>query len=131
VFQIKNKMNQKTRKIIGWTLTVLVSVVFLMSAFMKLKGGEELAKGSAMIGLTESGMRIIGIIEILSLTLFIIPRTGVLGTLLLAAYLGGAIVTHLEHGQAVIMPVAIECIVWIAAVIRFPELGRRLLNKPV
>jgi hypothetical protein len=123
-------MNQKTRKIIGWTLTVLVSIVFIMSAFMKLKGGEELAKGSAMIGLTESGMRIIGIIEILSITLFIIPRTGVLGTLLLAAYLGGAMVTHLEHGQPFVMPMAIQCIVWIAALIRFPELGKRLFNKP-
>jgi hypothetical protein len=122
-------MNQKTRKIIGWVLAILVSLVFIMSAFMKLKGGEELAKGSAMIGLTETDLRIIGIIEILSILLFIIPRTGVLGTLLLAAYLGGAIVTHLEHGQAFTAPLLIQCIVWITAVIRFPELSKRLLNK--
>ncbi|NCI51795.1 DoxX family protein [Sediminibacterium roseum] len=122
-------MSQKTRTIVGWSLTALVALVLLMSASMKLKGGEELARNAAMVGLTAKAMFYIGLLELVSLALFIIPRTGVLGTLLLAAYLGGAIVTHLEHGQPAFMPVAVQCMVWIAAVIRFPELGRRLVGK--
>lgn len=131
MFQIKNNMNQKTRNIIGWSLTVLISLVVLMSAFMKLKGGEEMVKNSAMIGLTATSIFVIGIVELLSIVLFIIPRTGVLGTLLLAAYLGGAIVTHLEHADKFTVPLILQCIVWITAVIRFPELSKRLLGKSV
>jgi hypothetical protein len=122
-------MTQKTRNIIGWTLTGLLAFVFISSAFMKLTGSEEVVKGAASMGLTAGAMQLIGIIEISSILLFVFPRTGLLGTLLLAAYLGGAIVTHLEHGQPFIVPVIIQAVLWITAVIRFPELSRRLFLK--
>lgn len=124
-------MTQKVKNIIGWTLTGVLAFIFASSAFMKLTGSEEVVKGAAAMGLTAGTMQLIGIIEIVSIALFIIPRTGLLGTLLLAAYLGGAIVTHLEHGQPFIMPVMIQAVVWITAVIRFPELSRRLLQKKI
>ncbi len=122
-------MSPKTRKIIGWVLTGLLAFVFLSSAFMKLKGGAEMAKGAAAFGLTLGTIQIIGVVEVISLVLFAIPRTGLLGTLLLAAYLGGAIATHLEHNMPIMVPVIIQCILWITAVIRFPELSRRLMGS--
>jgi hypothetical protein len=122
-------MTQKTKNITGWSLSILLALVFLASASMKLMGGEEIAKGAAMMGLSAGGLQLIGVIEVLSIGLFLIPRTGILGTLLLAAYLGGAIVTHLEHGQPVMVPVIIQCMVWITAVIRFPELVGRMMGK--
>lgn len=122
-------MTQKTKNIIGWILTALVSLVFIASASMKLMGGEELAKNAATMGLTADSIKIIGVLELLCIVVFIIPRTGVLGILLVAAYLGGAIVTHLEHNQPIIMPLIVQAIAWTAALIRFPELGRRLAGK--
>ncbi len=122
-------MSTKTRKIIGWVLTGLLAFVFLSSAFMKLKGGAEMAKGAANFGMTLGIMQMIGVVEVISIVLFIIPRTGLLGTLLLAAYLGGAIATHLEHHLPIVAPVIIQCIVWITATIRFPELSKRLMGS--
>lgn len=122
-------MTQKAKNIIGWALTGILAFVFISSAFMKLTGSEEVVKGAASMGLTAGTMQLIGIIEIGSILLFIFPRTGLLGTLLLAAYLGGAIVTHLEHGQPFMIPVIIEVILWITAVIRFPELSKRLFTR--
>jgi hypothetical protein len=122
-------MNSKTRNIIGWVLTGLLAALFLFSASMKFMPNGDAAKGMAAMGLSASNVMLIGVVEILSLLFFIIPRTGLLGTLLLAAYLGGAIATHLEHGQSVMMPVIIECVVWITAVIRFPELSKRLTGN--
>ena len=119
-------MTQKTRNIVGWALTGLVALAFIASASMKLMGGEEMEKNAALMGLTADSLKTIGILELVCIVLFIFPRTGVLGTLLVAAYLGGAIVTHLEHGQPFIAPVVIQCITWIAAVIRFPELLKRI-----
>ncbi len=124
-------MSPKTRNIIGWILTGLIALVFLGSGAMKIMGGEEAMKGAAMMGLSAGTLKMIGVVEILSVILFIIPRTGLLGTLLLAAYMGGAIATHLEHGLPFIAPAVIQAVVWITATIRFPELSRRLMGSTV
>lgn len=125
----QNKMTQKTKNILGWTLSILLALVFVGSGSMKLIGGEQVAKGAVTMGLSVGGLQLIGVIEIISILLFLIPRTGILGTLLLAAYLGGAIVTHLEHQQSFLAPVLIQCLVWITATIRFPELSSAIIGK--
>lgn len=122
-------MTTKTQNIINWVLAGLVAIIFLGSAFMKLSGSEEAVKGATALGLSASAFKMIGVVELLSIILFIIPRTGILGTLLLAAYMGGAIATHLEHNESILAPCAIAAFVWIAAVIRFPELRSRIMTK--
>jgi CBS-domain-containing membrane protein len=81
------------------------------------------------MGLTADTVRVLGIVEVLSILLFIIPRTGVFGAMLLSAYIGGAIATHLEHAMSVVMPVVIECVIFITAAIRFPEIASRLFGS--
>ena len=122
-------MTEKTRNITGWVLTGLISFVFIASGVMKLIGGEEIVKATTALGVSLGVFKLLGVIELVSVLLFIIPRTGLLGTLLLTAYLGGAIATHLEHQQSVLTPVIIECLLWITATIRFPELSKRLLGN--
>ena len=121
-------MSQKTITITGWIFTFILALLFSMSAFMKLTQNEAALAQAAAIGLDAATYRFIGVIEIVSLMLFIVPRTGVLGTLLLAAYLGGAIVTHLQHQQPIVVAVGVQMLLWITAVIRFPELRQRLLT---
>lgn len=120
-------MSQRTIKITGWVLTIIVGFMFTMSAFMKLTKNETALEQAASFGIDGNTYLIIGIIEIISLILFIIPRTAVLGTLLLVAYMGGAIVTHLQHQDSIIMAVVIQVVLWITAFVRFPELKQRLL----
>ncbi len=124
-------MSPQTKNIINWVLGGLVSLFFLYSAYGKLTGagGPDAAAMVTSLGLDAGTMKMIGIIEILSAILFIYPRTGVLGTLLLAAYMGGAIATLLEHGISIMTPVIISAIVWIVAVIRFPELRSRISSN--
>jgi hypothetical protein len=122
-------MSDKLKKIIYWILTGLVAFVFVGSALGKLTADADALKMAEGFGLNAQNYAILGVIEIISIILFIIPRTGVLGTLLLAAYMGGAIATHLEHGQSVIAPCVIQTFLWIVAVYRFPELKSRLLKS--
>ncbi len=122
-------MSQKTITIAGWALTLILALLFAMSAFMKLSGSEEVVAQAAVVGLDAGTYRIIGIIELVALIFFIIPRTGILGTLLLVAYMGGAIVTHLEHQQPISTAVTIQVLLWITAIIRFPELRQRLFPR--
>jgi hypothetical protein len=122
-------MTSKTKNIINWVLTGLVAFIFLGSAANKLIGGEEALKMASGIGLDKGSFTVLGIIEIVSVILFIIPRTSVLGSLLLVAYMGGAIATHLTHGQAIGGPIGISVFLWLVLAYKFPELSQKLLNK--
>ena len=121
-------MNTKSNNLIYWILTGLVSLIFIGSASGKLFPNDEALKMAASFGLDAKTNTILGIVELLSLILFVIPRTGILGTFLLVAYMGGAIATHLEHGQSIIAPFIIESFLFLVAFYRFPELRTKLLN---
>jgi hypothetical protein len=121
-------MSKKSSDLIYWVLTGLVSLIFIGSASGKFFANEEALKMAASFGLDAKTNTILGIVELLSLILFVFPRTGILGTLLLAAYMGGAIATHLEHGQSIIAPCIIQTILLLVAFYRFPELRTKLLN---
>jgi hypothetical protein len=121
-------MTIKTRKIIGWLLSGLTGLMLSASAVDKIMGSAHALQMGASFGLSAGTYSLLGIIEILSVVLFLYSRTGILGTLLLSSYFGGAIATHLQHQQNILFPAAIEAVVWIAAVIRFPELINRIFN---
>jgi DoxX-like family len=122
-------MSTKTKNIINWVLAGLVGFIFLGSAYAKLSGGADGIKMAESIGINASDYFMVGIVELIAIVLFLIPRTGILGTLLLVAYMGGAIAAHLGHGLPIAAPAGIAAFVWIVAVIRFPELTQRILGK--
>jgi len=121
-------MLHKAIKITGWALTIIIAFMLSMSALLKLTQDETAVAQASSIGIDAATYVFIGIIEIISLLLFVIPRTGIIGTLLLAAYFGGAIVTHLQHQQPIAIALTLQIAVWVTAFIRFPELKQRLLT---
>lgn len=121
-------MTAKTRNIINWSLAGVVGFVFIGSATGKFLGSAETIQMAKGIGLSAETFRILGIVELLSALLFLFPRTGVLGTFLLTAYMGGAMAAHLTHGLPVVGPAVIEAIIWVVALVRFPELRGRLFQ---
>ena len=89
---------KKTTRIISIVLMVLVSLSLVMSAIMKIIGSQQVIDGLGKAGLGNYIM-LIGIIELVSVLLFLIPKTHRLGFLLLCSYLGGAISIELATGQ--------------------------------
>ena len=122
-------MTSKKRNIINWILSGLIAFIFVGSAIAKLIANAEALSAAAKFGLNESTYTFLGIIELVAVALFLYPRTGILGTLLLVAYMGGAIATHVEFAQPLAPPMIVSTFLWIVAVIRFPELTNRVLNK--
>jgi hypothetical protein len=122
-------MTIKTKTTISLILTILVSALFIFSAVGKMAGTKEVIEGAKAMGISPATMRNIGIVELIITLLFASNRTGVIGGVLLLAYMGGAIATHLEHGQSVVAPIAIAVFVGLVALFRFPELSLRILNK--
>ena len=124
-----NKTSEKTKRIIYWVLTGLVAFVFLGSAAGKLFANEEALKMANGFGLDAKTYTMLGIVELACAILFIIPRTGIVGTMLLAAYMGGAIASHLEHGVSIVAPCIVQTFMLAVAFYRFPELRTKLLNS--
>lgn len=121
-------MSPKTRKIIYWTLTGFVALILTGSAMGKLTGGNQAVEMAKGLG-GNTNLIILGILELSIVALWLIPKTGVLGTLLAIAYIGGAMAVHFVNSQSILAPAIIQIVIWLVAVYRFPELTKRLFNK--
>ena len=103
---------------VGRVISVLASLMFLMSAGMKLKGGPELAEGMAHLGLPSSMVVPLAILELTCVVIYLIPITSVLGAILLAGYIGGAICTHWRVGDPFIVQILLGIFVWLGLYLR-------------
>ena len=113
-------MVSASRKIVwvGRVISILVSLLFAMSALMKLRGGPEVIQGMAHLGLPESLIVPLAILEISCVVIYAIPATSVLGAILLTGYIGGAICTHLRVGDPFFMQIALGIFVWLGLYLR-------------
>lgn len=106
----KNKVEKKVW--VGWVLTVLAALPFVMSASMKFMGGPKMAEGWAHFGWPDNMLITVAVLEALSVILYLIPQVSVLGAIVLTGYLGGAIATHLRMQEPVYIHVAIGVFIW-------------------
>ena len=102
----------------GRAISALTALVFVISASMKLKGGAEVMQGIAHLGLPESLIVPLAILEASCVALYLVPATSVLGAILLTGYMGGAICTHLRVGDPVYVQVALGVLVWLGLYLR-------------
>jgi hypothetical protein len=107
---------------IGWIITVVLSALFLFSAAMKLFGGADVTQGMAQLGLPERMLVPLAILEAACAIVYLIPATSVLGAILLAGYMGGAICTHWRVGDWVALQILIAILVWVGIYLREPRL---------
>jgi hypothetical protein len=114
-------MPSKVQLITGRVLTALVGL-FLIGAsgipkFMDWPGKKEMMD---KMGIPLTLLPTIGVIEIVITIIYLIPRTAFLGAILITAYLGGAIITHLRVGEPWFFPVIIGVLTWVALALRQP-----------
>jgi hypothetical protein len=112
------KQNGMKRVWAGRAVSGLASVMFAMSAMMKLKGGAGPAQMFAHLGLGESLILPIAILELACLVIYLVPRTSVLGAILLTGYMGGAILTHLRVGEPPVIQAMLGILVWLGLYLR-------------
>lgn len=110
----------------GWILTVLLFALYCMSASFKL-----LAVPMAIEGWTKAGFKPeyffwIGVLEVVCAVIYLFPRTAVLGAVLLAGYMGGAILMHVHQNEMFIPQIVIGMLVWLAIYLREPKLRQIL-----
>jgi hypothetical protein len=98
-----------------WTARILGTLVIL---FLLVDGAGKVLRlapyveGTAKVGYADGCLVPLGLVLLASTILYAIPRTAVLGAILLTGYLGGATATQVRMGQPFFFPVIFGVIVW-------------------
>jgi hypothetical protein len=111
----------RTSRPLVWTGRVLGGLVIaflLFDAIAKLMLLAPVVEGTVRVGYPIEVIRPLGVLLATCTILYAIPRTQVLGALLLTAYLGGATATHVRLEQPFWMPIAMGVVLWAALCLR-------------
>lgn len=118
-------MSEETANKRSWTGIVIsaIPVLFLlMDAVGKLIKPEPVVAGTVELGYPETVIVPLGITLLICTILYAVPRTSILGAILLTGYLGGAVATHVRAGSPLfthmLFPVYLGIMIWLGLYLR-------------
>lgn len=106
-----------TKRLWAGRIVTAIPVLFLLfDAVIKFMQIAPVRESFAQLGYPERLAPIIGALALACLILYLIPRTSVLGAILLTAYLGGAVATHVRVGNPLVthalFPTYVALLLW-------------------
>ena len=108
---------------VSYIISALPALLLLFSGIAKLMKPAPIVQGFAHFGYPESVIFGLGILEIACTIIYLIPRTSILGAILLTGYLGGATATNVRIGDPqFLMPVIVGVFVWGGLFFRDPRI---------
>ena len=106
----------RTKYRAGFAMSALPVLFLLFDCVIKLLEIGPVLDSFTQLGYPVSLARGIGVLELACIALYVLPRTAVLGAIVLTGFLGGAIATHLRIGDPlfshVLFPVYVGLLVW-------------------
>ena len=107
----------------GWILGAIPVLLMAMSSVMKFSRSAQLLESWRQFGYPEGTLIAIAAAELACAVLYAVPRTAVLGAILVTGFLGGATATHIRVGQtAFVAPVVLGVLAWAGLFLREPRL---------
>ncbi|MBP0904239.1 DoxX family protein [Mariniflexile gromovii] len=128
---METKKKSKAIVWISYILQGIIVLMFLMGAFMNLSQNEEAIKGAIAMGYPRETMLYLGIVQLIAIILYAIPRTVTIGAILITGWLGGAVATHVIHKDPIFnlfFPVIFGIVVWGSIWLRNNKLKALLSN---
>ncbi len=108
-----------TSKKMLWTgriVSALVVVLMLFDASLKVLRVRAVVEGTVQVGYPVNTVLPIGIVLLVCVVLYAIPRTSILGAILLTGYLGGAVATNVRISSplfsGILVPVYVGVLAW-------------------
>ena len=112
----------KTALWAGRILSALGVLFMLMDASMKLLQLPVAVEGTTVLGYPASVVFPLGVIQLVCLVAYLVPRTAVLGAILWVGYLGGAVATHVRLGDPLfthtLFPIYFAALIWTGLYVR-------------
>lgn len=102
----------------GRIISAIPVLILFLSASMKFIKPEGFSEGLEHLGWDETTMTYVGVLELFCAVVYLIPKTAVLGGILIAAYLGGATATHVRVGDPFYAPVLLGMVAWLGLWLR-------------
>jgi hypothetical protein len=100
----------------GRIMSVLPALFLFIDGVGKLVKPAPVVEGTVQLGYPESVLLGLGIVLLTCTVIYVIPRTAVLGAILLTGYLGGAVATHVRVGSPllshILFPVYVAVLIW-------------------
>jgi hypothetical protein len=106
-------------------ISALAILFFLADGVMKLVKPAPVVEATVRLGYAESMIAGIGIALLISTILYAIPRTTILGAILVTGYLGGAVASDVRAQQPTfntVFPAVFAALVWLGLWLRDPRL---------
>ena len=116
----------------GYIISAVPVLFLLMDGIMKLFKPSFVVEPTLKLGYSESTIVPLGVVLVICTILYVIPRTTVLGAILLTGYLGGAVATNLRVGSPafnILFPVIVGILLWTGLTLREPRLRPLLPMK--
>jgi hypothetical protein len=116
----------------GRILSGLAVLFLLMDGVGKLVKPAPVIEATTALGWSEGSILTLGVLVLIATALYVIPRTAILGAILLTGFLGGAVASQLRIGNPLfshtLFPVYIGVMVWLGLWLRHRQLRRLLFN---
>lgn len=119
-----------------WTGRILSTIAVLFLAFdvvIKFTDTAALRDSFTQLGYPLKLAVVIGIIELVCVVVYLIPRTSLFGAILLTGYLGGAITTHLRVENPlfshILFPTYVAALIWGGLLLRNPRMRALFLSQ--
>lgn len=103
-------------------MSALPVVALVMSAVMKFVKPPQVAEGFVHLGYGDSAAFALGSLELACTVVYLVPKTSVLGAILLTGYLGGATASTYRVGDSWVMGVVLGILIWGGLFMREPRL---------
>ena len=123
-----NTMEQVSKKNLwaGRIITTLVTLFMLFDASIHFSMIPAITQSFTQMGYALNIIRPLSVIEFISIILYIIPQTSVLGAILLTGYLGGAVDSNVRAGaplfSLILAPVYVGILLWLGLWLRSDKL---------
>lgn len=115
----------RTAARIGWALTALLAIFLIFDGVTKLINVQQVRDATVDLGLRGEMTPVIGVVLLVCVALYLVPRTAFLGAVLLTGYLGGAVLTNWRVDKplfsTVLFAVYMGVAVWAALYLRDPR----------
>lgn len=108
----KNAPVSQKRLWTGRIISALAVLMLLFSGVLKLFKPTAVVEEFVRLGYPENLVIGIGILELFCAGVYLIPRTSILGAILVTGYLGGATATHVRIGDPFFIPIVLGVAIW-------------------
>ena len=100
----------------GWIISALAGLFLLFDGLAKVLRLDPAVEGTVQLGYPEGTVFGIGLVLLVCTVIYAVPRTSILGAILLTGYLGGAVATHVRIDSPLfthtLFPIYVGLLVW-------------------